>query len=157
MPIISLQYGFRQNLSAPAREAFRWCTDFGPADGKLFSQPTQRSVRWLNEEALVMADVTRSAGRPLRIHRLVRIFPTELAWTNTHLDGPYRHSQYWYRIVPDGPRKSHLEFLGLRLERSPRRLSPAAIARKAEECRREDSGDWRTRLAPALARDLAPH
>ena len=156
MPIASLQYGFRQNLRVPARAAFQWCTDFGPADGKIFAQWTRRSVQWLNEEALIMTDLTRPAGRLLRIHRLVRIRPSELAWTNTHLDGPYRHSQYWYRIVPDGPRKCHLEFRGLRLERSSRRRSPKAIARMAQECRRHDAGEWHDRIAPALARDLAP-
>lgn len=104
-----------------------------------------------------MTDLTRPGGRTRRIRRLVRINPSEMAWTNTHLDGPYRHSQYWYRVVPDGPRASHLEFRGLRVERTRRRLPPKALARMAEECRREDSGDWRRRFAPALARDLASH
>lgn len=104
-----------------------------------------------------MTDLTRPGGRTRRIRRLVRINPSEMAWTNTHLDGPYRHSQYWYRVVPDGPRASHLEFRGLRVERTRRRLPPKALARMAEECRREDSGEWSRRFAPALARDLASH
>jgi hypothetical protein len=156
MPILSFRYHFRQPLHVPAEAAYAWCTDFGPSDGALFSDPTRRSVQWLSEDALVMTDTTRAGGRLRRIRRLVRLNPSELAWTNTHLDGPYRHSQFWYRIVSDGPRKSHLEFVGLRLEKGPRRLSALETAQHAEELRRNDSGEWRRRLAPALQRNLAP-
>jgi hypothetical protein len=156
VPILALRYRFRQPLRAPARAAYDWCTDFGPADGRLFSERTVRSVRRLSEDALVMTDTTFPRGRPLRIHRLVRLNPTVMAWTNTHLDGPYRHSQYWYRIISDGPGASHLEFIGLRLETCPRLPSDAEATRRAEECRRHDSAEWRHHLAPALARDLNP-
>jgi hypothetical protein len=156
VPVYSLRYKFRQPLSASAETAYAWCTDFGPDDGSLFAARTRRSVRFLSEDALVMTDLTYPRGRALRIRRLVRLNPAELAWTNTHLDGPYRHSQYWYRIVPDGPRRSHLEFVGLRLESSRHRLRASEIARRAEACRTEDSDEWRRRLAPALERDLAP-
>jgi len=155
MPTYSLQFSFRQPLRASAKEAYAWCTDFQPDDGKLFPRKWVRAIRWLSEDALVLTDTTYPAGRPRRIHRLVRLNPSELAWTNTHLDGPFRHSQYWYRIVPDGRRSCHLEFRGLRLVRSPRKLSPAEVARLAGRERRDDSGLWRSRLAPALNRDLA--
>jgi len=154
MPLASVQYGFRQSFRVPANAAFAWCTDFGPGDGQLFSERTLRSIRQLSETALVMTDTTYPEGRPLRIRRLVRIFPSEMAWTNTHLDGPYRHSQYWYRVVSDGPTKSHLEFRGLRLESPPRALSGTETTRRAQQLRREDSGEWRRRLAPALERDV---
>ena len=74
--------------------------------------------------ALMLTDTTYPAGRRRRIHRLVRLNPSELAWTNTHLDGPFRHSQYWYRIVADGSRRCHLEFYGSRLVTSRRSLVP---------------------------------
>jgi hypothetical protein len=155
MPVLSLRYRFRQPLRASAREAYVWCTDFGPDDGKLFFEPTRRSVHRLSEDALVMTDTTYPQGEVLRIRRLVRLDPVEMAWTNTHLNGPYRHSQFWYRIVPDGPRRSHLEFRGLRLESSPRSLSASERAIRAEKCRRSDAEEWGRRFAPALERDLA--
>jgi len=155
MPIVSLEYQFRQPFHVPAKDAFRWCTDFGSWDGKLFPNRTRRSVRWLNDGALVMTDTTYPGGRRRVIRRLVRINRPEMAWTNTHLDGPFRHSQYWYRVVADGPRRSHLEFTGLRLTKVARRLSPSAIAKLAEAERLGDSTDWRTHLAPALERELA--
>jgi hypothetical protein len=156
MPTVSLRYRFRQPLTASAADAYAWCTDFGPADGPLFSARTRRSVRWISEDALVMTDTTFPNRRPLRIRRLVRLNPEERAWTNTHLDGPYQGSQYWYRVVADGPSRSHLEFQGLRLEASRRRLSRPEAARRSEACRRDDSGEWKHRLAPALDRDLTP-
>jgi len=156
MGVLSLQYSFRQSLRAPARAAYAWCTDFGPGDGKLFSEPTRRSVRQLSEDALVMTDTTYPRGRPLRIRRLVRLNPDTMAWTNSHLNGPYRYSQYWYRIVSDGPLRSHLEFHGLRLERVRHPVSAADKVLRAEQCRRIDSDEWRRRLAPALERDLTP-
>ena len=156
MPLYSLQYSFRQPLSAPARASYAWCTDFGPDDGKLFPVKWVRSVRWLAKDALVLTDTTYPAGRPRRIHRLVRLNPSEMAWTNTHLDGPFQHSQYWYRIVSDSSRRCHLEFRGLRLVTSPRPLSASELARLTYLERRSDSDLWRRRIAPALRRDLTP-
>ncbi|MGA8663908.1 MAG: hypothetical protein WB809_02410 [Thermoplasmata archaeon] len=155
MTVISLRYHFRQPFRVPAPVAYTWCTDFGPDDGALFSERTQRSVRRVSEDALVMTDATYPAGRPVRIRRLVRLFPEERAWTNTHLDGPYEGSQYWYRIVSDRSRRSHLEFHGLRLERHSGTLSASATALRADRCRRNDAGEWRRRLAPALERECA--
>lgn len=154
MPIVSVQYRFRQPFRVPAQDAFDWCTDFGPSDGPLFSVPTRRTVRWLNDETVILTDTRRPEGRPRTIDRLVRIRPRSLAWTNTHLTGPYRFSQFWYRVIRDGPRRSHLDFTGLQVETRRRRLSAADVARRSEELRRTDSTEWRTRLAPALEREL---
>lgn len=155
MTVYSLSYQFRQSFRAPAGAAYAWCTDFGPGDGKLLEDHWERSVRRIAEDALVLTDTNYPEGRRRRIRRLVRLVPSERMWTNTHLDGPFRHSQYWYRIVPDGPGRSHLEFRGLRLLRSSARLSPKEVARRAEQELRNDSGLWRTSLAPAMERDLS--
>lgn len=154
MPIYSLRYSFRQKLDAPARKAYKWCTDFEPEDGKLFPVKWIRFVRRLNSDALVLTETTFPQGRTRRIRRLVILNPAELSWTNTHLDGPFQSSQYRYRIVPTNARKCTLEFRGLRLIKSPRRMSRKEIARLAEEERRSDSDLWRRRMAPALRRDL---
>jgi hypothetical protein len=132
-----------------------WCTDFQASDASLFEQKWRREVRRLSEDAIVLTETTWPNGRTRVIRRLVRLSPRDLAWTNTHLSGPFRHSQYWYRIVPDGPRRSHLEFTGMRLVRTPRALSVAGKARLAEQERRDDSRLWRERITPALERELA--
>ena len=154
MPVVSLRFHFEQPFHVPADDAFVWCTDFGPSDGKLFSSRTKRSVRWINDDALVMTDTKWPEGRAVKIHRLVRIYRPAMAWTNTHLDGPYRHSQYWYRVVPDGPHRSHLEFTGLRMVKLLRAPSAKGVKRLTELERTGDSGEWRDHLAPALEREL---
>lgn len=150
MPVVSLRYRFRQNLGVPARAAFEWATDFEPEDGRLFSRTTKRAVRRLTRDTMILTDLTYPEGRPRRIRRLVRIDPRTMAWTNTHLDGPFRHSQFWYRIVPHGRNASHLEFEGLLLETVGRRLSAAQIARRASLNQRHDAAEWRHYLGPAL-------
>lgn len=154
MPTYTLEYKFRQRLNAAAKVAYSWCTDFEPSDGKLFPVKWERSVRPLSENALILTDTTYPEGRRRRIHRLVRLNPSELTWTNTHLDGPFQHSQYWYRIVPDGSHRSYLEFYGSRLTTSRKSLSRSEIARLAAEEKRGDSGLWRRSIAPALKQDL---
>lgn len=154
MVVASMRYHFRQSFRAPARAAFAWCTQYEPADARLFSSKRTRSVRWLNPDTVILTDVTFPEGRPLRIRRLVRIDPDQLAWTNTHLDGPFRHSQFWYRIVSDGPSKCHLEFDGLKLQAFSRRPSAAKIARLAAQERAADSSDWRTLLGRALEAEV---
>lgn len=154
MPVASLRYEFRQAFHAPARAAYDWCTDFRPSDAGLFEQKWRRVVRRLSDDTLILTETTYPEGKRRVIQRLVRLNPKELAWTNTHISGPFRHSQYWYRIVADGPRRSHLEFLGMRLLRTARVLRRSDVARLAKEERRADSRLWRRRLAPALERDL---
>ncbi len=154
MPISSLRYRFRQPLNVPAAAAFTWCTDFGPGDGRFFSVRTERTVRRLTDDTMILTDTTYPEGGRRRISRLVRIDAGQLAWTNTHLDGPFQNSQYWYRIVRTGPRTCYLDFRGFRLISTPRPISEAERSQRAEEERRGDAGMWRKHIAPALERDL---
>jgi hypothetical protein len=154
MPTISLRYSFRQPLRASADRAFAWCTDFGSDDGRLFGDGRSRSVRRLAPDTVMMTDLPRRGSGAPKISRLVRIFPEERAWTNTHVSGPFRYSQFWYRIEPDGANRSHLEFRGLKLERHPGAIAPRALAARARAEARSDAATWRTRLAPALDADL---
>lgn len=147
---ISLRYAFRQVLRVPAPVAFAWCTDFRSSDAALFGDRRYRTVAPIGPDALVMTDTTYPAGRRQRIRRLVRIFPERRAWTNTHLDGPFRHSQFWYRLVPEGARRCRLEFEGLKLETHRRPLSRKDVGRLTSENRRSDAAAWRERFAPAL-------
>jgi len=155
MANVSLAYRFRQPFHVTADLAFRWCTDYQSSDGKLFSENHRRVVRWLNEDTAILTDTTYPKGRPEVIHRLIRINRSARAWTGTHLDGPFRYSQFWYQVVADGARRSHLEFVGLHLETTARRLSKSEVARRAEALREADSDEWRRYLAPALEHDVS--
>ena len=154
MPIVALRYEFRQPFRVSAEDAFAWCTDFRSSDGALFGDGRKRTVRRRAEDTVLMTDIPRRGTGAPRITRLVRVFPEQRSWTSTHLDGPFRYSQFWYRIERDGVRRSHLEFRGLKLEHRDRRLAPPVIARLAKAEGRSDAGTWRTQLAPALEADL---
>jgi hypothetical protein len=157
VPTISLRYRFRQAFRASADEAFQWCTDFRSSDGALLSDRTKRTVRWLTRDAAILTDLSFPGGRRRRIRRLVRINTGQRAWTNTHLDGPFPGSQYWYRVVPDGRTRSHLEFEGFKLVEVARRIPPSEIDARARAERAGDSGFWRRSLAPALELDVRPN
>jgi hypothetical protein len=154
MPVIALRYAFRQPFRASAEDAFAWCTDFQPSDAVLFQDGRSRTVRRYADDTFLTTDTPRPGGSRPRITRIVRICPEELSWTNTHLTGPFRYSQFWYRIERDGMRRSHLEFRGLKLERHSRRIGPSVVARRARAEGRSDAETWRTQLAPALNADV---
>jgi len=159
MSVSSVRFRFRQSFRVPAAAAYEWCTDFRPGDARFFDVKWRREVRRVAEDAIILTETTWPEGRTRVIQRLVRLNPQALAWTNTHIWGPFRHSQYWYRIVPDGARRSHLEFTGMRLVRTARPLTVAEKTRLAEQERRSDSALWR-RIAPALEREVgsrSPH
>ncbi len=153
MVTVTFEYHFRQPFGVPARTAFDWCTDFEPEDAAIFSSTARRRVQPLAPNLLIMTDVTYPNGRRRTISRLVRIFPERMAWTSTHLNGPFRHSQFWYRVVPNGRTRSHLEFTGLKVETAARPLTAEELARRAAEERRVDVTVWRKGFAPALEAD----
>jgi hypothetical protein len=154
MPLVAFDYRFVVGLPASADEAYRWATDYAPDDPARMGQVGRRRIDRLAEGTIVLTDTVRRDGRSVTKKRLVRLRPRFRAWTNTHLAGPTRHSQFLYRIVPRGPRRSALEFIGLQVERASRPLSPSQLARRAREVAREDAATWR-RLARAMASDLA--
>ena len=154
MPTSSLRFRFQQRFHVPARAAFAWCTDFSPEDAAYFRGTQRRKVEKLAEGTLIMTDTSVIKGKKLAISRLVRIDPDEMAWTNTHLNGPYKYSQYWYRVVPDSPRSSHLDFEGLRLETVARDLTAKEVRDRTEVYRRANLDQWRSVLAPALEAEL---
>ncbi len=154
MPLVSLSYRFTVLLPLPPEAAFHWATDFRPDDLALTGQTGTRTVEWIADDALFLTDTLRTPRGPVTKRRLVRLLPERLAWTNTHLSGPTRYSQYLYELTPVGRRRSRLTFTILQLERSARRPSAAARAARARTVAREDAHTWRT-FARAMARDHA--
>jgi hypothetical protein len=153
MPLIALEYRFTVSLPASADAAYRWATDYAPDDWARMGLDGRRRIERLADGTIVLTDTVRTDGRSVTKKRLVRLRPRARSWTNTHLAGPTRHSQFLYHIFPRGPRRSVLEFVGLQVERASRALSPAALARRARTVAREDAAIWR-HLARAMAADL---
>jgi hypothetical protein len=153
MPLIAFDYRFSTRLPASADAAYRWATDYAPDDPARMGQSGRRRIEVVAPRTVLLTDTVRKDGRTVTKRRLVRLRPSDRAWTNTHVGGPTRHSQFLYRIVPKGPRASTLEFVGLQVERSARALTPAQLARRAREVAREDAATWR-RLARVMAAEL---
>lgn len=85
--------------------------------------------------------------------KLVHLLPDRHAWTNTHLSGPARYSQFLYELHPGGRNGCRLHFTGLQVERVARPATAREVTRRARELAREDSRAWR-RLAAAMAREV---
>jgi len=153
MPLVAFEYRFRVDLPAGADAAYRWATDYAPDDPGRMGQDGRRRIDWLAPGTVLLTDTVRTGRGTVAKTRLVRLRPKVRSWTNTHLLGPTRHSQFLYHIAPRGPRRSVLEFVGLQVEPSRRALSPAQLSRRAREVAREDAAAWR-RLAAAMADDL---
>jgi len=154
MPRISFDYRFVVNLPASADAAYRWATDYRPDDPARMGQVGRRRVERLAEGTILLTDTVRTDRGPVTKTRLVRLRPRTRSWTNTHLAGPMQHSQFLYRILPRGRRRSRLEFVGLQVERAGRALSAGERSRRARTVAREDAATWRL-LARAMADDLA--
>ena len=152
MDSYSIHYGFSQRFDVPARAAFEWCVDYRPDDWGRMGKKGTRKIRRINEDTLILTDTYPGGEAPVTKRRLVRLNPERLAWTNTHIGGPNRHSQFWYQIVEEGKGRSRLDFTGLQVNYG-KRPSDAKIAELAKELRADDSGMW-VLLAKEMRRDL---
>jgi hypothetical protein len=146
-----VRYQFSQAFDAPAGLVFRWCTDYQPDDWERMGKKGTRKVKRLNEDTLILTDTVVEENGPVTKRRLVRLDAQRLAWTNTHLDGPNKHSQFWYQIVSLN-RVSRLDFTGLQVNYG-RRPTSQEIEKMARDLRRVDSKMW-TLLAKNMSKDL---
>jgi hypothetical protein len=147
-----IRYQFSQSFEVPAKAAYLWCTDYRPDDWRRMGKNGTRRITHLNEDTLILTDTVIEESGAVTKKRLVRLNADRLAWTNTHLGGPNKHSQFWYQIVAVGKDRSRLDFTGLQVNYGKR--PPASrITKMAEELRRDDSGMW-TLLAKEMSKDL---
>lgn len=150
MPPISVYYHFNQWFDYPAAEVFAWATDYRPDDIALFGMQGKRGVKRLFNDAVLLTDTFVSAdGSRIVKKKLVRLYPKKLFWTNTHISGPHKYSQFLYALVPEGPYASRLEFSGqqvMNLENP----TPRNVRALAAQLCKEDSTIWK-RLARAMA------
>jgi len=149
MPIRSIKYKFTQHFKVPALEAYRWCTKYDPRDLSLMGMIGKREIRWISKDAVILSDSYRKKnGGTFTKTKIVRLDPSTLSWTNTHISGPLKYSQFLYKIVPEGKSSSRLEFRGLQLQSFDPR-NKQNIRTITNIIRKEDSGAWKL-----LAREL---
>ncbi len=114
----------------------------------------ERKIRWLSEDTVILADKFQGKeGQTITKQKLVRLYPERLFWTNTHISGPNKFSQFLYQIVPEGKNASRLDFTGLQIEYAKKQPTRAEIGSFARKLRIEDRGAWK-HLASAMEKDL---
>lgn len=148
------EYSFRQRFQVPAEWAFRWCIDYTPYDWASSEEsPGWRVVQWLAPRTVVLNDTfPKPGGGRVRKVKMVQIYPGVRRWVSTHIEGPNRHSQFRYSILPAGRKASSLLFEGRDLRWTGRPLSPRANAELERRLRSEDAHEWR-RLGAQMERD----
>jgi hypothetical protein len=155
MHVYSVRYSFKQSLTLPAKEAFEWCTDYKPYDLTLMNETGKRRIRKLTHDAILLTETTRRNKKTVTKTKLVRLNKPQLSWTNVHITGPNRHSEFLYKIEPLGKNRSRLNFTGLLIYYSRRALTRRTLRKIARDERRADSQAWRY-LSTAMWKDARP-
>ena len=150
--VYSIKYSFNQLLALPLERAFLWCTDYQPQDFTLMKEAGSRRTSKLTDDVLVLRETTLKNGHRIRKTKLVRLNKPEFSWTNTHIGGPNRHSQFLYKLMPAGRARSRLYFTGLLVLYSDKSLGPKQLRRIAREERNADSKAWQN-LAAAIRKE----
>jgi hypothetical protein len=114
-----------------------------------------RKIERIDDATLILTDTIEQPAGPITKVRLIRLFPDQLLWTNTRLSENGKHSQFVYKIFPEGKNASRLEFYGAQIEEAPRRPTPERKARMEKELAETDARVW-VNLARAIREDFAP-
>ena len=152
MDAFSARYSFSQSLPASAKAAFDWATDYQPDDLALMGEKGKRTIRKVTNDTIILKEEIFHSGAKITKLKLVKINPRTLSWHNIHINGPNKYSEFLYEISPTGKTKSKLNFTGLLVVYSKKRLSSNELKRIADSERDSDSEVWR-RLAKALGED----
>jgi hypothetical protein len=154
MQKFSTGYRFTQRFGVPARKAFEWSTDYRPTDLVLMGEKGTRRIKRVTEDTIILEEEVIHGRRKNSKVKLVKLNPRTLSWHNIHLEGPNKHSEFIYEIVPEGKRKSKLTFTGLLVVYSKHHLSSQDLRRIADSEKRSDSKAWK-RLAGAMKEDFS--
>lgn len=150
----SVNYKFTQRFHVPAKQAYKWCTDFEPTDLTLMNEKGERKIRRATEDTVILTESLTHKGKTIIKNKLVKLNARTTSWYNIHISGPNKNSAFIYQIVPEGKTKSKLIFTGFRIEYSKAPLTPTRIKQIANRERKLDSGAWRL-LARSMERDLS--
>jgi len=111
-----------------------------------------RQIRKVSDGVVILTDTIFSNGKTVTKKKLVRIDAKKFFWSNTHLAGPNRHSQFLYQIIPI-EQKSKLEFIGLQVNYSETKVSQKEIKLVEDKAREKDSAIWK-KLAKRMEEEL---
>jgi len=153
MPLVSLAFTFTQPLKVSAQRAYAWSTDYRPNDIPLLGRTGRRKVDRLAEDTILLTDVFETPSGKVTKQKIVRLYPETLRWTNTHVSGPNRHSQFLYELEAAGKDRCKLVFTGRQVHTAAKALTAAQHKKQTAELRHEDHAMWKN-LARLMEQDL---
>ena len=153
MPV-SVRYCFSRCFAVSAREAYNWCTNYTKEDLALAgSSSGQRKITRLTEGTLILTDIFPAETGAIQKQKLVHLYPDQLQWASTHLTGPNRYSQFLYKIIPEEPAASRLDYIALYLDYAKENIDSEEAKKFAAKLCRQDAEVWRL-LAKAMTKEL---
>lgn len=152
MPV-SIRYTFIQRFAVSAKKAFTWCTDYDPKDPELMHEAgVTRNILPITDGSLILKEIFPTASGPVEKQKLVKLYPDKFMWTNTHLTGPNKLSQFLYMISPTGHDSSMLTFTAHHIE-YVEKMEKTEAKLLASQLRTEDAAIWKL-LAKAMAEEV---
>ncbi|MGA3295897.1 MAG: hypothetical protein ABSD41_00435 [Candidatus Bathyarchaeia archaeon] len=149
----SVSYKFSQRFRVPAKQAYKWCTNYEPSDLSLMNEEGQRRIRKVTDDTVILTETFNQNGKMVKKIKLVKLNPTCLSWYNIQILGPNKNSAFIYQIVPEGKSRSKLTYIGLLVVYSKAPFTPKRIKQIATNERRGDSNAWKL-LARAMEKDI---
>src|SRR5208337_414877 len=149
----SVSYKFSQSFRVPARQAYKWCTNYEPTDLSLMNEEGQPRIRKVTEDTVILTEKFNQKGKMVKKVKLVKLNPVNMSWYNIHIVGPNKNSAFVYQIVPEGKTRSKLMFTGFLVVYSKASFSPKLIKQIATNEKRGDSNAWKL-LARAMEKDI---
>ena len=138
MPI-TVRYHLAQRFDVPAKEAFKWCTDYDSQDQLLMGRKdAERHITCIIESTVILTDIFYPPTGKVEKQKLVQLYPQRFSWVATHLSGPNTYSQFLYEITPEGKDASVLNLTALFIEYDEK----ADAQLLAEKLCRENSAAW---------------
>jgi len=141
--VYSLLYHFSQIFAMPPLEAYKWCTNYDPNDLTLMQQKGKREITHITENTIILTDTFYDQKGTIKKKKLIQLYPDRLSWTNTHLSGPNKYSQFLYEIKPEKEGLSRLNYIGLQMEHKKLKLDKKEIATREAEQMNEDAAIWK--------------
>jgi hypothetical protein len=118
----------------------------------LMGRKGSRQIRKISNDVIILTDIIFNGRKSVTKKKLIRLDAKKLFWSNTHLTGPNKYSQFLYQIIPM-KQKSRLAFTGLQANYSKTKVSQKVIKLIENRVKEEDSAIWK-RLAKRMDDDL---
>jgi hypothetical protein len=151
--VYSLRYHFSQIFALPPLEAYKWCTNYDSNDLTLMHQKGKRDITNLTEGTIILTDTFYNKKKTVKKNKLIQLYPDKLSWTNTHLSGPNKYSQFLYEIKPEKEGHSKLNYIGLQMEYKKPKLGKKEIETRETEQMNQDAAVWKI-LAKEMEKEI---